>query len=194
MAGGFGHDADGGRLRAHRRGRRRRLERFGPHVVDRPAPSAGDRLRDAGQWRKADLRFDRDAGWSGSGIARRDRLDGHDPRRRPRSCDRPTPGKSACSRSTRRCCRGCDERVDGRAMAGRWRPPRRCPASVRLHGPRDARRGLRRCCGLHVDAARPAVEWARRNAARTDSRAPDPLARRRRSRLRRSRGPQGPAL
>jgi 23S rRNA (cytosine1962-C5)-methyltransferase len=42
-----------------------RLERFGERVVDRPAPGAlGDR-REPAAWRRADLRFDRDGGWSG---------------------------------------------------------------------------------------------------------------------------------
>lgn len=45
----------------------RRLERFGNRVVDRPAPAATDRRR-AGPtaWAHSDLRFDRDAGWTGS--------------------------------------------------------------------------------------------------------------------------------
>jgi 23S rRNA (cytosine1962-C5)-methyltransferase len=42
-----------------------RLERFGDRVVDRPSPAAlGDR-REPARWRDADLRFDRDRGWSG---------------------------------------------------------------------------------------------------------------------------------
>jgi len=45
----------------------RRLERFESRVVDRPAPSAADELPGAGRdaWAAADLRFDRDAGWTG---------------------------------------------------------------------------------------------------------------------------------
>jgi 23S rRNA (cytosine1962-C5)-methyltransferase len=43
----------------------RRLERFGPRVVDRPAPGAADPRRDATPWERADLRFDRTPGWSG---------------------------------------------------------------------------------------------------------------------------------
>jgi 23S rRNA (cytosine1962-C5)-methyltransferase len=46
-------------------GEGRRLERFGRRVVDRPAPGAVDRRRfGPDRWSRADLRFDRDAGWS----------------------------------------------------------------------------------------------------------------------------------
>lgn len=41
----------------------RRLERFGPWVVDRPSPVAGGPLRDPGAWSGADLRFEVGAGW-----------------------------------------------------------------------------------------------------------------------------------
>jgi len=42
-----------------------RLERFGERVVDRPHPAALGARRDPGAWSAADLRFDRDRGWSG---------------------------------------------------------------------------------------------------------------------------------
>ncbi len=42
-----------------------RLERFGPRIVDRPAAGALDARRDPGMWPLADLRFDRDRGWTG---------------------------------------------------------------------------------------------------------------------------------
>jgi 23S rRNA (cytosine1962-C5)-methyltransferase len=45
-------------------GEGRRLERFGPKIVDRPAPTALAWLRDRSAWESADLRFDPDAGWS----------------------------------------------------------------------------------------------------------------------------------
>ena len=47
----------------------RRLERFGDHVVDRPAPTAWLKPRDPSPWAGADLRFERDVGWTGSGLA-----------------------------------------------------------------------------------------------------------------------------
>jgi 23S rRNA (cytosine1962-C5)-methyltransferase len=43
----------------------RRLERFGTRVVDRPHPAAIGRRADPGVWGGADLRWDRDRGWSG---------------------------------------------------------------------------------------------------------------------------------
>lgn len=42
-----------------------RLERFGAHTTDRPHPGALGARRDPGAWRGADLRFDRDRGWTG---------------------------------------------------------------------------------------------------------------------------------
>jgi 23S rRNA (cytosine1962-C5)-methyltransferase len=42
----------------------RRLERFGAHLVDRPAPGALASRRTTGQWRGADLRFEPGLGWS----------------------------------------------------------------------------------------------------------------------------------
>jgi 23S rRNA (cytosine1962-C5)-methyltransferase len=46
-----------------------RLERFGARVTDRPHPGALRPRRDAPAWREADLRFDRDGGWSASDVA-----------------------------------------------------------------------------------------------------------------------------
>ena len=43
----------------------RRLERFGELVVDRTAPGAVDRRGQPADWGAADLRFDRSRGWSG---------------------------------------------------------------------------------------------------------------------------------
>jgi 23S rRNA (cytosine1962-C5)-methyltransferase len=45
----------------------RRLERFGSRTVDRPAPSVADtpRRSDRDEWAAAHLRFDRERGWTG---------------------------------------------------------------------------------------------------------------------------------
>jgi 23S rRNA (cytosine1962-C5)-methyltransferase len=43
----------------------RRLERFGARLVDRPAPTAAEPPADIPSWDQADLRFDRDRGWDG---------------------------------------------------------------------------------------------------------------------------------
>jgi 23S rRNA (cytosine1962-C5)-methyltransferase len=42
----------------------RRLERFGPRLVDRPSPAASDPRRRREAWSAADLRFDRGRGWA----------------------------------------------------------------------------------------------------------------------------------
>jgi 23S rRNA (cytosine1962-C5)-methyltransferase len=47
----------------------RRLERFGQHIADRPAPAAIDRPRAPDRWHEADLRFERDRGWMGDGLS-----------------------------------------------------------------------------------------------------------------------------
>ncbi|MEJ7697799.1 MAG: hypothetical protein WKF78_14575 [Candidatus Limnocylindrales bacterium] len=45
-----------------------RLERFGEHVVDRPYPGALDAPQFPDRWPDADLRFDRETGWTGTGV------------------------------------------------------------------------------------------------------------------------------
>lgn len=47
----------------------RRLERFGPRLVDRPAPAAEAARRDPAAWFGADLRFSPGRGWSARGGA-----------------------------------------------------------------------------------------------------------------------------
>ena len=44
-----------------------RLERFAGRLVDRPHPGALGSRAEAAAWQRADLRFDRDRGWSGPG-------------------------------------------------------------------------------------------------------------------------------
>lgn len=46
-----------------------RLERFGAYLVDRPAPGALPARRSPDRWAGADLRFDRYRGWTGPGHA-----------------------------------------------------------------------------------------------------------------------------
>lgn len=47
----------------------RRLERFGDRVLDRPAPGAPWAARlEPGDWTVADLRYDRDDGWTGTDV------------------------------------------------------------------------------------------------------------------------------
>lgn len=56
---------DGHDIRLVDAGDGRRLEVFGERVVDRPHPGAVERRRRRGAWGAADLRFDRGRGWTG---------------------------------------------------------------------------------------------------------------------------------
>jgi 23S rRNA (cytosine1962-C5)-methyltransferase len=46
-----------------------RLERFGDRIVDRPHAAALGARRDPARWVEADLRFDRERGWTGRATA-----------------------------------------------------------------------------------------------------------------------------
>jgi 23S rRNA (cytosine1962-C5)-methyltransferase len=123
-------------------------------VVDRPAPGAGDPRRASGDlWRSADLRFDRDGGWSG-------------PDRTPWSVD-----LDGLTLELRLSAGGQVGLYPDHAAAWPWLRDTiedRLEANV-LHlfaatGATTlalARLGAR---VTHVDAARGAVAWARRNA------------------------------
>ena len=130
-----------------------RLERFGERVVDRPAPGAlGERL-DPAAWRAADLRFERDRGWLGPAAA-----DGP----WPIVLDGLTHGAAAdgrpvrwgSSRSTRRCCRGCAEQGADATVLHLFAYTGLATLALAAAG----------ASVTHVDAARTAVTWARRNA------------------------------
>ena len=138
----------------------RRLERFGARIVDRPAPAATDSRREPAAWRSADLRFDADRGWS---PEPRDvepwlvRADGLTMELRPTSSG------------------GLGLYPDHLANAGwlaaaleaRGRATGRPPAVLHLFAHTGlltlvaARAGA---AVAHVDSARTAVAWARRNA------------------------------
>jgi 23S rRNA (cytosine1962-C5)-methyltransferase len=136
-------------------GEGRRLERFGPRVVDRPAPGATGPCRRPEAWKEADLRFERERGWASAGALVE-----------PWTVD--TDGLTLELRPTE---------------AGQvgWFPEQAAlwpwlrgavadrPGAEALHlfgytGATSlvlAREGAR---VTHVDASRPAVAWARRNA------------------------------
>jgi 23S rRNA (cytosine1962-C5)-methyltransferase len=135
-----------------------RLERFGPHVVERPHPNAVLEPRAPGRWREADLRFDRDGGWSGPALdaARtgwRVRLEDLVFEARPTDAGHVGlfPEHAAMLPWLR-------ERVSATPA----------PAVLNLFAYTGivtlalARAGA---AVVHVDASRPAVAWARRNAA-----------------------------
>ena len=135
----------------------RRLERFGDRVVDRPAPGATDPRRQPDTWPAADLRFDRHTGWSGAdlspwGVA----LEGL------RLEARPTEAGQVGIFP--------EHTASWPWLADRLRDH---PGADVLHlfaytGATTL--ALARCGArtTHVDASRPAVAWARRNAELSD--------------------------
>jgi 23S rRNA (cytosine1962-C5)-methyltransferase len=133
----------------------RRLERFGARIVDRPAPGTADRPRRTGResWAGADLRFDRDEGWTGAeqepwAMS----LDGLTLELRPAGA-------------------GQVGFFPEHALAWPWLRERVAdrPAAEVLHlfaytGATTLALAAAGARLTHVDASRPAVGWARRNA------------------------------
>jgi 23S rRNA (cytosine1962-C5)-methyltransferase len=135
-----------------------RLERFGSRVVDRPSPSALGARAEPDRWLAADLRFDREEGWSGPAVT-----------------DGPWPievdGVTLELRATEAGQVGLFP--EHTAMLG-WL---RGEVAARADGPPPAVLHLFAYTGLatlamamagaavtHVDASRPTVAWARHNA------------------------------
>ena len=143
-----------------------RLERFGEHLTDRPHGSAYGERRSPKRWVDADLRFDRDGGWSGPGLAAA--VDGW-------TADiagvelllRPTEaGQVGCFPEHAALVPWLRERVDVRRATA----PDDAPAPRVLHlfaytGLATLAMAAAGGSVAHVDAARPSVAWARRNAA-----------------------------
>ena len=136
-----------------------RLERFGPHIVQRPHSAAIGERRIAGRWADADLRFDRERGWSGTGVE--EAQDGWTVRIADLAFElRPTDaGQVGVFPEHAAMLPWLRERVEATTD----------PVSVlNLFGYTGmvtlalAHSGA---AVAHVDAARPAVAWARRNAA-----------------------------
>jgi 23S rRNA (cytosine1962-C5)-methyltransferase len=135
-----------------------RLERFGEHVVARPQGSAFAERRAPGRWGEADLRFDRDRGWSGDGLttARAGwtvRLDDLRMELRPTDAGQVGlfPEHAAMLPWLR-------DQVAARDQ----------PSVLHLFaytGLTTLALAQAGAAVAHVDAARPAVSWARRNAA-----------------------------
>ncbi len=142
-----------------------RLERFGAHITDRPHGGAlGDR-REPGRWSEADLRFDRDAGWSGPG------LDAALGSWTVRIADlilelRPTEaGQVGLFPEHAGPLPWLRDQVARRATDGEPIEVLNLFAYTGLTTLALAAAGAR---VTHVDAARPSVAWARRNASAND--------------------------
>jgi 23S rRNA (cytosine1962-C5)-methyltransferase len=137
----------------------RRLERFGEHVVDRPAPGAWSDPRAPEQWAEADLRWDRDSGWSGPGLA--SAREGWPVELADLAFElRPTGSGQVGLFPEHAAMAGW---VEERLAARRGPSVLHLFASTGLLTLTMARAGA---SVAHVDAARSAVGWARRNAAR----------------------------
>jgi 23S rRNA (cytosine1962-C5)-methyltransferase len=133
----------------------RRLERFGSRVVDRPAPAAPEPRRlHRSAWAAADLRWDRDEGWSGSLRSPWSvELDGLTLELQPTAA-----GQVGLFPEHRRFWPWLTTDVGERSGADALH----LFASTGATTLALARAGAR---VTHVDGARPAVAWARRNAA-----------------------------
>ncbi len=139
-----------------------RLERFGPHVLDRPQPGAEDARRTPERWREADLRFDRARGWSGPalGVARS-------------GWHVSLAGLAFEARTTDAGHIGLFPEHTAMLpwLLGRVTATSPPPTVLNLFAYTGlatlvlARAGA---AVVHVDAARPTVAWARRNAALND--------------------------
>lgn len=137
-----------------------RLERFAARVTDRPYPGALGGRADPAAWREADLRFDRDRGWTGSadvGAAWAIEMDGSTLELRATEAGQVGlfPEHAAMLPWLR-------ERVA--AAAGEAEEP---PSVLHLFAYTGLATLALAAAGagvVHVDAARPTVAWARRNA------------------------------
>ena len=141
----------------------RRLERFGARLVDRPAATALDPRGTPGEWPAADLRFEAADGWIGDAAALAPwqlTLDGLTLELRPTA----SGGVGLYPEHAANLAWIADV---VRARAGGSRGGRGQPAVLNLF----AHTGLATLAAAragaavaHVDAARTAVGWARRNA------------------------------
>jgi 23S rRNA (cytosine1962-C5)-methyltransferase len=134
----------------------RRLEAFGERIVDRPAPAAVDPRRDAGAWLRADLRYDRVAGWRGVGTLGPwiVELEGLHLELRPTAS-----GQVGLF----------PEHLDGLAWLRQQVRSAAQPSTTVLNlfaytGLATLALAAAGASVVHVDAARSAISWARRNA------------------------------
>lgn len=146
-----------------------RLERFGERIVDRPHPGALGSRGDPAAWHNADLRFDREGGWTGDPSARQ-----------PWSIG--IGGVTLELRATEAGQLGLfpehlamlswlKAQVRGRAArAGPDGPEAHQPTILHVFaytGLATLAMAASGAAVIHVDSSRPTVAWARSNAARS---------------------------
>jgi 23S rRNA (cytosine1962-C5)-methyltransferase len=142
-----------------------RLERCGPYLIDRPAPGAVEARRDPTAWADANLRFDRDGGWTGSALPAAVngwsvRLAGVTVGLRPTAA-----GQLGCFPEHATLLPWLHDRVRSRSTHDRRPEVLNLFASTGLVTLAAAAAGA---AVVHVDASRPAVAWARDNARLND--------------------------
>jgi 23S rRNA (cytosine1962-C5)-methyltransferase len=130
----------------------RRLERFGERLVDRPAPGATGPPGLAAAWRDADLRFDRHAGWTGPVEPWQVAVDGLTLELRPTEAGQ--VGLFPEHRVFWPAFRGALGDRPGAEVLNLFAATGAPTLALVTEGARVT----------HVDAARSAVAWARRNA------------------------------
>jgi 23S rRNA (cytosine1962-C5)-methyltransferase len=148
-----------------------RLERFGERVTDRPLPVALGTRRDPEAWRAADLRFDREVGWSGDASAREPwpvEIDGSTLELRPTEAGQVGlfPEHAAMLPWLRDRVAARNE-VTEAAEAAEAHAAHVAPAVLHLFAYTGLATLAMAAVGAavtHVDAARPTIAWARRDA------------------------------
>jgi 23S rRNA (cytosine1962-C5)-methyltransferase len=148
-----------------------RLERFGDRVVDRPHPAALGARKDPASWVEADLRFDRERGWTGRSTAEgrwEIELAGLDLELRPTEA-----GQVGLFPEHLAMVPWLQERVVNRLRAAAEPAPGaapQAPAVLNLFAYTGLATLIMAAAGAavtHVDSARPTVAWARHNAVRS---------------------------
>ena len=145
-----------------------RLERFGARVVDRPSPGALEARVDPERWLAADMRFERERGWSGPAASDGPwpiELDGLSFELRPTEAGQVGlfPEHAAMLPWLR-------DRVSERRSEPEDGPAVPSPRVLHLFGYTGLATLSLAAAGAavtHVDASRPAVTWARHNAERS---------------------------
>lgn len=136
-----------------------RLERFGERIVDRPHPAALGSRQATEAWRDADLRFDRDRGWTGPAAedgAWHVRAHGLMLELRPTEA-----GQVGLFPEHAAMLPWLDERITRRASGDQYPEVLHLFAYTGLATLAMAAAGA---AVAHVDASRPTVAWARRDA------------------------------
>ena len=142
-----------------------RLERFGARVTDRPHPGALGARGDPSAWRAADLRYDRDHGWSGDADVAEPwpiEIDGLELELRATET-----GQVGLFPEHRTMLPWIRKRVASRVADGSTGGE--VPSVLHLFaytGLVTVALAAAGAAAVHVDASKPTVGWARRNAER----------------------------